>query len=130
MLNPLAAPQLANTDLVVNYQTSPQAELGNRQVTNFAGRLLSGSSAANYGAWFRAPAGDYDWWAERVGDSRWSYKELLPYFRRTESHYDPNGDPEQHGFQGPSIPHQEGPTLCGIQFTKPSSRQVFKICPI
>ncbi|KAI4170018.1 MAG: hypothetical protein LQ343_005267 [Gyalolechia ehrenbergii] len=75
VLNPLAAPQLANTDLVVNYQTSPQAELGNRQVTNFAGRLLSGSSAANYGAWFRAPAGDYDWWAERVGDSRWSYKE-------------------------------------------------------
>ncbi|KAL8942484.1 MAG: hypothetical protein Q9216_001628 [Gyalolechia sp. 2 TL-2023] len=101
VLNPLAAPQLASTDLVVNYQTSPQSQLDNRQVTNFAGRLLSGSSAANYGAWIRAPAGDYNWWAERVGDSRWSYKELLPYFRRTESHHDPNGDAEQHGFQGP-----------------------------
>ncbi|KAL9611917.1 MAG: hypothetical protein Q9167_003470 [Letrouitia subvulpina] len=101
VVNPLAAPQLAQTDLVVNYQTSPQPQLDNRQLNNFAGRLLSGSSAANYGAWIRAPASDYDWWADQVGNARWSYKELLPYMRRTESHYNSEGDAEQHGFQGP-----------------------------
>ncbi|KAI4086888.1 MAG: hypothetical protein LQ344_007189 [Seirophora lacunosa] len=47
--NPLAAAQLPDTDLVINYKTSPQSQLNNRQVTNYAGRLLSGSSAANYG---------------------------------------------------------------------------------
>ncbi|KAL8882350.1 MAG: hypothetical protein Q9198_000638 [Flavoplaca austrocitrina] len=99
--NPLAAAQLPDTHLVVNYKTSPQSQLNNRQVTNYAGRLLSGSSAANYGAWFRAPSTDYDHWAERVGNPRWAYNELLPFFRHTESHYDPNGDAEQHGFQGP-----------------------------
>ncbi|KAI4117591.1 MAG: hypothetical protein LQ345_002222 [Seirophora villosa] len=99
--NPLAAAQLPDTDLVINYKTSPQSQLNNRQVTNYAGRLLSGSSAANYGAWIRAPATDYDHWAERVGNPRWAYKELLPFFRRTESHYDPTGDADQHGFHGP-----------------------------
>ena len=54
--NPLAAAQLPDTHLVVNYKTPPQSQLNNRQVTNYAGRLLSGSSAANYRAWIRAPA--------------------------------------------------------------------------
>ncbi|KAL8914706.1 MAG: hypothetical protein Q9171_000719 [Xanthocarpia ochracea] len=101
VVNPQAAPLLAHTDLVVNYKTTPQSQLDNRPVTNFAGRLLSGSSAANYGAWIRAPAADYDLWAEQVGHSRWTYQELLPYLRRTEYHFDPQGDKEQHGFEGP-----------------------------
>lgn len=49
----------------------------------------------------RAPAGDYDHWAKNVGHPRWGYRELLPYFRLTESHFDREGDKEQHGFKGP-----------------------------
>ena len=101
VVNPQAAPLLTQTDLVINYKTEPQSQLNGRSVDNFAGRLLSGSSAANYGAWMRAPAEDYDLWAEHLGDSRWSYQSLLPYFRQTEHHYDPKGDKEQHGFDGP-----------------------------
>lgn len=100
-MNPQAAPLLPRTDLVVDYKTTPQQEFNGRSVTNYAGRLLSGSSAANYGCWMRAPAADYDRWAHHVGDPRWTYKNLLPYFRRTEHHHDPNGDHEQHGFDGP-----------------------------
>lgn len=101
VVNPQAAPLLAQTNLVIDYKTSHQPQLNDRTVSNLAGRLLSGSSAANYGAWMRAPASDYDLWAQRVGDSRWSYQNLLPYFRRTENHYDAKGDKEQHGFEGP-----------------------------
>ena len=36
-----------------------------------------------------------------MGDERWSYKGLLPYFRRSEHHFNPDADPEQHGFDGP-----------------------------
>ena len=100
MVNPLKAPLLATTDLVVDYKTVPQPQLDDRSFTNFAGRLLSGSSAANYGAWMRAPAEDYDLWAKHVGDTRWSYQGLLPHFRRTEMHHDPKGDRAQHGFEG------------------------------
>lgn len=36
-----------------------------------------------------------------MSDRRWSYSGLLPYFKRTEHHYNLHGDPEQHGFDGP-----------------------------
>lgn len=37
-----------------------------------------------------------------VNDSRWTYDGLLPYFRKTETHHDPQGvDPGHHGFSGP-----------------------------
>ena len=101
VVNPQAAPLLAQTDLVIDYKTSPQSHLNDRTVSNIAGRLLSGSSAANYGAWMRAPASDYDFWSQHVGDPRWTYQNLLPYFRRTETHYDAKGDSDQHGFEGP-----------------------------
>lgn len=101
VVNPQAAPLLPGTDLIINYRTTPQPQLNDRSVTNFEGRLLSGSSAANYGAWMRAPVKDYDRWAEQAGHPRWGYHQLLPYFRRTEHHYDAKGDSEQHGFDGP-----------------------------
>ncbi|KAL8731239.1 MAG: hypothetical protein Q9181_004367, partial [Wetmoreana brouardii] len=101
VVNPQAAPLLAQTELVVNYRTISQSQLDQRSMTNYAGRLLSGSSAANYGAWMRAPAVDYDLWAEQIGHPRWSYKALLPYLRQTEHHYDLEGNREQHGFEGP-----------------------------
>ena len=44
---------------------------------------------------------DYDLFGKLVGDSRWSYDGLLPFFRRTESHFDAQADPQQHGFGGP-----------------------------
>lgn len=36
-----------------------------------------------------------------MDDKRWTYNGLLPYFRKTESHHDPQADPSQHGFSGP-----------------------------
>lgn len=35
-----------------------------------------------------------------IDDKRWSYDGLLPYFRKTENHHDPQADPHQHGFHG------------------------------
>ena len=44
---------------------------------------------------------DYDAWANLLGDSRWSYQGLLPYFRKSEQHQDPEVDLKQHGRDGP-----------------------------
>ena len=66
-----------------------------------AGKGLSGGSMVNRGFWTRGDALDYDEWARDVGDDRWSYGGLLPYFRRSESHFDTKGDTGQHGFDGP-----------------------------
>ena len=36
-----------------------------------------------------------------MGDPRWSYAGLLPFFRRSESYFDSKADPEKYGFSGP-----------------------------
>lgn len=79
------------------------------QVGTQSPHLLSGSIASSrstefssrLGGWIRGDALDYAEWARQVGDDRWSYESLLPYFRRSEHHFDPKADREQHGFQGP-----------------------------
>lgn len=58
-------------------------------------------SVSNYAAWTRGDKVDYDLWGKIVHDKRWTYDGLLPYFRKTETHHDPQADPHQHGFDGP-----------------------------
>ena len=53
------------------------------------------------GGWARGDALNYDEWAREMGDKRWSYAGLLPYFKRCETHHDDNADADQHGFDGP-----------------------------
>jgi choline dehydrogenase-like flavoprotein len=66
-----------------------------------AGRALGGGSTLNYGDWARGDASDYDDWARVVGDSRWSYKSLLPFFKKSEYPFDSVANPEQRGLDGP-----------------------------
>ena len=36
-----------------------------------------------------------------MGEPCWSYKGLLPFFKKSEHHFDASADPQQHGFEGP-----------------------------
>ena len=62
---------------------------------------VSGTSAVNYGAWTRGHAADFDSWSKEVGDPRWSYSGLLPYFKNSECWHNQEDDTAQHGFTGP-----------------------------
>ncbi|RDW67678.1 hypothetical protein BP6252_09074 [Coleophoma cylindrospora] len=58
------------------------------------------------GGWIRGDAHDYDAWAKLVGDERWSYENMLPYMKKTETHWSaedalPATVAAQHGFSGP-----------------------------
>ncbi|KAK8073399.1 hypothetical protein PG994_004298 [Apiospora phragmitis] len=87
-------------DFDYNYQTVPQANLGNRQIANPSGRALGGGFVINSGGWTRGSSLDYDLWADTVGDQGWSYSGQLPYFRKSEDHCD-SKHPDQHGHGGP-----------------------------
>merc|ERR1719230_1884503 len=73
------------------------------------GKMLGGSSAINYMMYVRGHPGDYDSWA-KGGASGWSYKDVLPYFKKSEGLV-PDGeqsatnklnvDREVHGTTGP-----------------------------
>ncbi|KAH8690161.1 hypothetical protein BGW36DRAFT_307205 [Talaromyces proteolyticus] len=99
--SPLACFGAHNSPLDWAYTTVPQAHLDNRQCYNSAGKALGGCSATNYGTWTRGSAADYNRWGEIVGDKGWSYEGLLPYFKKTETHFDRNTDQSAHGLSGP-----------------------------
>ena len=66
------------------------------------GRVTGGSSAINSSAFYRGDPGDLDHWAA-LGNDRWSYREALPYFRKTETDVDHRDD--FHGTDGPIFVH-------------------------
>ncbi|KAH8704343.1 putative glucose dehydrogenase [Phaeosphaeriaceae sp. PMI808] len=101
--NPAEASFLHFSDLDYKYFTTPQKHLGGAPKYNCAIKGLSGGTIINTGGWIRGDKTDYDEWAKEVKDDRWSYNGLLPYFKRSEKHFDPNADPSQHGFDGPVV---------------------------
>ncbi|KAF2173396.1 GMC oxidoreductase [Zasmidium cellare ATCC 36951] len=90
-------------DYYHNYETLPQKHLEGRRVALKTGRALGGGSAVNYGGWTRGDRSGYDEWADVVGDERWGYEALLPYFKRAETYPLP-GLEAQHGYDGPIKP--------------------------
>jgi choline dehydrogenase len=66
------------------YFTEPEPNLDNRKIECARGKVLGGSSSINAMAYVRGHRGDYDRWRQK-GCTGWSYADVLPYFKRTES---------------------------------------------
>jgi choline dehydrogenase len=79
------------------YQTAPEKGLGQRRADLPRGKVLGGCSAINGMVYVRGQAKDFDRWAE-LGNKGWSYKEVLPYFKRSEDFQ--NGANTYHGSGG------------------------------
>jgi choline dehydrogenase len=78
--------------------TEPEPELLGRQLYWPRGRVLGGSSSINAMCYTRGAPGDYDEWAAD-GLVEWSYRRVLPYFRKSERQS--RGASEFHGDRGP-----------------------------
>ncbi|KAF2026476.1 putative glucose dehydrogenase [Setomelanomma holmii] len=111
------------SELDSKFMTMPQEGLDGKSKYNCAAKALGGGTVINYGGWTRGDVQDYDEWARNVKDQRWSYNSLLPYFKRCETHHDPNADPEQHGFDGPV--HTTSVTSSGREY--PLRESVLKL---
>ena len=81
-----------------NLDTEPQPGLNGRVGYQPRGKVLGGSSAVNAMVYIRGHRSDYDHWAS-LGNTGWSYDEVLPYFRKSE-HNEVYND-EYHGQNGP-----------------------------
>ena len=80
------------------FETEPQAGLNGRKGYQPRGKVLGGSSSINAMIYIRGHKNDYDEWA-RLGNTGWSYKDVLPYFKKSE-HREAGAD-EFHGQGGP-----------------------------
>ena len=66
------------------YNTVPEAGMAAREMRALRGKVLGGSSSINMTAFTRGSPGDFNRRA-RNGESGWSWKEVLPYFKRIET---------------------------------------------
>ncbi len=81
----------------LEYQTAPRL-VGGRQVPLPRGKLLGGSSSINGTLYVRGHPRDYDQWRQ-MGLEGWSYADVLPYFKRSETNW--RGGGTYHGGSGP-----------------------------
>lgn len=95
---PVAFPQLFKTKYDWDFATEPERGLRDRRIYLPRGRTLGGSSAINAMIYIRGNATDFDGWADE-GAPGWSYREMLPYFIRSEGNE--RGDSRYHGHSGP-----------------------------
>ncbi len=96
------------------FWTEAEPHLNNRRLWWPRGKGLGGSSAINGMIYIRGHARDYDQWRQ-IGLKGWSYAEVLPYFKRSETS-DLGADP-YHGDSGPlNITHAkaDNPIFDGV----------------
>lgn len=79
------------------YTTEPDPALNQRASFWPRGKVLGGSSSLNAMVYIRGQQGDYDDWAA-AGNVGWSWKDVLPYFKKSEDHV--WGASEHHGAGG------------------------------
>ncbi|WP_061170699.1 GMC family oxidoreductase [Caballeronia hypogeia] len=79
------------------YYSEPEAQLNNRSLYCPRGKVQGGSGSINAMIYVRGQPHDFDDWA-RAGNAGWGFRDVLPYFRRLESHW--AGDTEYHGANG------------------------------
>ena len=82
------------------YMSEPDPSLNGRDAMWPGGKVLGGSSSINGMIYLRGQREDYDDWGRLAGNTgAWSYRDVLPYFKRMESN--PLGASEYHGDSGP-----------------------------
>ncbi|XP_018572224.1 glucose dehydrogenase [FAD, quinone]-like [Anoplophora glabripennis] len=95
--------EIYSTDMNWGYLSTPQKRacraMDQFQCTCPRGKVLGGSSTINGKMYVRGNKADYNAW-EKMGNPGWSYKDVLPYFIKTENSHIDDGDPGCHGKSG------------------------------
>ncbi|XP_078490951.1 glucose dehydrogenase [FAD, quinone]-like [Ciona intestinalis] len=100
---PMLAPYVQGTDADWMYRTEPQkhgCKLLENNVSFWPrGKVLGGTSSINTLWYVRGSIHDFDSW-EKSGATGWSYKDVLPYFKKSEQAMDKNMTEDFHGTDG------------------------------
>jgi choline dehydrogenase len=91
------------------YETEPEPHLNGRRLSWPRGKVLGGSGSINGLVFLRGAPSDYDGW-EDLGAKGWSYRDVLPYFKRME-----------HNVRGADAWRGQGGPMCISDIKKPSA---------
>jgi choline dehydrogenase-like flavoprotein len=81
------------------WSTVPQKHLKGRGIWYTQAKVIGGGSSINAQLYTRGNAKDYDAWVSEAGCKGWSYREVLPYFVRSEDNQRLVN--AYHGYGGP-----------------------------
>jgi choline dehydrogenase-like flavoprotein len=81
------------------WSTVPQKHLNGRVIWYTQAKIIGGGSSINAQLYTRGNAKDYDTWVSEAGCKGWSYREVLPYFVRSEDNQRLVN--AYHGYGGP-----------------------------
>ncbi|MDE0522068.1 MAG: GMC family oxidoreductase N-terminal domain-containing protein [Boseongicola sp.] len=99
------------------FATAPQKHANNREIAYAQARVIGGGSSINAEVFTRGNPVDYDRWAEQEGCDGWTFKDIQPYFLRSEGNAILSGD--WHGTDGPlavsNIPDPQPMTRAFVQ---------------
>ena len=98
VVDPPSWTKLPGTALDWGYAYTRADAVAGRAIAIPRGKVLGGCSATNAMQWFRGHPADYDAW-EAAGAAGWTYRAMLPYFRRSEDWE--GGASRQRGAGGP-----------------------------
>jgi choline dehydrogenase len=90
---------IATPALNWRFLTAPQPHLHNRRIPVPRGHVVGGSGSINGMVYFRGQPQDFDEWAA-AGNAGWAYRDVLPYFLRSENNESFAGSP-YHATGGP-----------------------------
>ena len=96
---PVGFAKMTTGPLTWGLTTVPQKHANNREIAYAQGRVLGGSSSINAQVFTRGVPSDFDRWAEQEGCPGWSFKDVQPYFLRSEGNAVLGG--AFHGTEGP-----------------------------
>jgi len=81
------------------WHTVPQKQLKGRILRFTQAKVIGGGSSINAQLYTRGAPADYDEWVSEEGAAGWSYREVLPYFKRAENNQ--RFANEYHAYGGP-----------------------------
>jgi len=81
------------------WHTVPQKHLNNRVLRFTQAKVIGGGSSINAQLYTRGVPADYDEWERDAGAKGWSYRDVLPYFKRSENNQ--RFANEFHSYGGP-----------------------------
>jgi len=96
---PVSFYKMTTGPLTWGYETAPSPQRDGQVMPLAQARVLGGGSSINAMVFTRGNPADYDEWETEEGCAGWSFKSVLPYFRRSEANN--RLADEYHGTDGP-----------------------------
>ncbi|MBL0375176.1 GMC family oxidoreductase N-terminal domain-containing protein [Rhizobium sp. KVB221] len=96
---PVGFAKMTTGPLTWGLVTAPQKHANNREIPYAQARVIGGGSSINAEVFTRGTPSDYDRWANDEGCDGWSFKDIQPYFLRSEGNETLSGP--YHGTDGP-----------------------------